>query len=96
MCFACRCDCGGRRDFAGRVGSGCTDGIRVANGVSLNAMTLNLAGQNGVAGNTAASQGFDFNNVSVRRVTWTDVCGTGWLVGDKDVACGIETSPGEP
>ena len=42
--------------------------------LSMNGMSLNLAGINGVTGNAAASQDFDFNSVSVQGVSWSAEC----------------------
>src|SRR5512134_1289277 len=63
-----------------------------ANGLSQNGMHSNVAGSNGVTGTAIASQGFDFNNVSMRAVTWSTECS---LPADRNTAvfCGLGTSP---
>lgn len=62
------------------------------NGLSQNGVYSNLGGSNGVTGTAIASQGFDFNNVSMRAVTWSTECS---LPADRNVAvfCGLGTSP---
>lgn len=61
------------------------------NGVAMNGLALNGLALNGTTASAVASQGFDFNNVSVQTVSWTWDCPLP-LDGGKAVVCALGTS----
>lgn len=61
------------------------------NGVALNGIMMNGIMMNGATDSAVASQGFDFNNVSVQTVSWTGDCPLP-LDRGKAVVCALGTS----
>jgi hypothetical protein len=59
--------------------------------VMFNGWSLNGVALNGTTASAVASQGFDFNNVSVQTVSWTWDCPLP-LDGGKAVVCALGTS----